>query len=53
LPAGLAIDIEAINADLSRRQKRHRSRSAHENEHDRALIQGGVMGGLTTGAPLA
>lgn len=53
LPAGLAIDIEAINADLSRRQSGTGAGPRMKMEHDRALIQGGVMGGLTTGAPLA
>ncbi len=53
LPAGLAIDPESINSDLSRRQSGTGAGPRMKMEHDRAQILGGVMGGLTTGAPLA
>lgn len=53
LPAGLALDTEAINADLSRRQSGTGAGPRMKMEHDRAQILSGIMGGLTTGAPLA
>jgi len=53
LPAGLKLDVEAVNADLSRRQTGYGAGPRMKMEHDHAVISGGVMGGLTTGAPLA
>lgn len=52
LPAGLKLDIDAINSDLSRRQTGSGAGPRMKMEQDRAVISGGVMGGQTTGAPL-
>lgn len=52
LPAGLPIDIEAINADLSRRRSGHGRGGRMAIEADRIQLLGGVLGGLTTGAPV-
>jgi chorismate synthase len=51
-PAGLPLDIEAINVDLTRRQTGYGAGPRMKMEHDRVIIQSGVMNGLTTGAPL-
>jgi chorismate synthase len=53
LPAGLAIDPAAINADLARRQVGYGAGPRMKIEHDTAQIIAGVMAGQTTGAPLA
>lgn len=53
IPAGLSIDVEAVNADLARRQTGYGAGPRMKMERDRVEITGGVMGGLTTGAPLA
>ncbi len=53
LPAGLPIDIEAIDRDLRRRQGGYGRGARMEIEHDHAEILGGVLRGSTTGAPLA
>ncbi len=53
LPAGLAIDPQAINADLARRQQGYGAGPRMKIEHDMAQILAGVMAGQTTGAPLA
>jgi chorismate synthase len=53
LPAGLAIDIEAINRDLARRQGGYGRGGRMKIERDRAEILGGVIAGRTTGAPVA
>lgn len=53
IPAGLALDVEAINADLARRQSGSGAGPRMKMEHDTVSITGGVMGGLTTGAPLS
>jgi chorismate synthase len=53
LPAGLALDQNAINADLQRRQSGYGSGGRMKIESDRVAITGGLMDGLTTGAPLA
>jgi chorismate synthase len=53
IPAGLTIDVEAVNADLARRQTGYGAGPRMKMERDRVIITGGVMGGLTTGAPLA
>ena len=52
-PAGVPISIDEINNNLSRRQKGHGSGDRMKKEHDQVTILGGVMGGLTTGAPIA
>lgn len=53
LPAGLAIDEALIRADLARRQIALGAGGRMAIETDFAEIVGGVMGGLTTGAPVA
>jgi chorismate synthase len=53
LPAGLPLDVEMLRADLARRQKGYGAGPRMKIEADTAVIQGGVMAGKTTGAPLA
>lgn len=53
LPAGLAIDADLIRVDLARRQVALGAGGRMAIETDRAEITGGVMGGRTTGAPVA
>jgi chorismate synthase len=53
LPAGLALPIEVINIELSRRQQGLGASPRMKVEKDTAHFLGGVMAGQTTGAPLA
>jgi chorismate synthase len=53
MPAGLNLDIDAVNADLARRQHGAGAGPRMKMERDTAVITGGVMGGMTTGAPIA
>lgn len=53
LPAGLDVDVEAVNRDLRRRQGGYGRGDRMAIEHDRAEILGGVLHGTTTGAPVA
>jgi chorismate synthase len=53
MPAGLPMDTQAINAELARRQQGYGAGPRMKLEQDTAQILGGVMAGLTTGAPLA
>ena len=53
LPAGLPVSAEAINSELARRQHGFGAGPRMQIESDHARILGGVMGGLTTAAPLA
>lgn len=53
LPAGLPMDIEIINQQLARRQRGYGAGPRMKIEADRAHVLSGVMGGSTTGAPLA
>jgi len=53
LPAGLTVDVEAINRDLARRQSGYGRGGRMKIEHDRIEILGGVLAGKTTGAPVA
>ncbi len=53
LPAGLSIDVDAINRDLARRQIGVGRSARMRIENDRAEILTGVMNGKTIGAPLA
>ncbi|MBI5030622.1 MAG: chorismate synthase [Chloroflexi bacterium] len=52
LPAGLAIDVDAINLDLARRQIGVGRSARMRIENDRAEILSGVIHGITTGAPV-
>lgn len=53
MPAGLALDEAIINRQLARRQSGYGAGPRMKLETDRVKILGGVMEGLTTGAPLA
>ena len=53
MPAGLAIDLDALNAQLKRRQGGYGRGRRMEIESDRAEILAGVRHGVTTGAPIA
>ena len=53
LPAGLAVDVEAINRDLARRQGGYGRGGRMKIERDRVEILSGVIAGRTTGAPVA
>jgi len=53
LPAGLAVDVEAINRDLARRQIGVGRSARMRIETDRVEILGGVVKGQTIGAPVA
>src|SRR5687768_1221454 len=52
-PAGLEIDIDALNAQLKRRQGGYGRGRRMQIESDRAEILSGVRHGVTTGAPIA
>ena len=53
LPAGLPIDVEAINRELHRRQLGYGRGGRQKIERDRAEIFAGVRHGQTIGAPIA
>jgi len=53
LPAGVRIDIEAVNADLKRRMGGYGRGKRMKIESDRARIVGGVRHGVTLGSPVA
>jgi chorismate synthase len=53
LPAGLRIDVEAINHELHRRQLGYGRGGRQKIEKDRAEIFAGVRHGQTIGAPIA
>ncbi|MEY2819638.1 MAG: hypothetical protein RL275_3101 [Chloroflexota bacterium] len=53
LPAGLSLTPDIINKELARRQQGYGSGGRMKIEKDTVQILGGVMGGETTGAPLA
>jgi len=53
MPAGLDVDIDALNAQLRRRQGGHGRGRRMAIESDRAEILAGVRRGKTTGAPIA
>jgi len=53
IPAGLPLHAEIINRELARRQQGYGSGGRMKIERDTVQILGGVMGGETTGAPLA
>jgi chorismate synthase len=52
LPAGLALDVDLIQADMARRQHGYGAGPRMKLETDQVTILSGVMAGLTTGAPL-
>jgi chorismate synthase len=53
MPAGLPIDVKAINEELSRRQKGYGRSNRQKIEKDEAQILSGIRHGTTTGAPIA
>ncbi|GAO04248.1 chorismate synthase [Anaeromyxobacter sp. PSR-1] len=52
-PAGLAVDFEAVDRDLRRRQKGYGRGGRMKIETDAAQFLAGLRGGVTTGAPIA
>jgi len=52
LPAGLRLDVRAIDRELQRRQKGFGRGGRMRIEKDHVEVQGGVVGGRTNGAPL-
>jgi len=53
IPAGLSLTPNIINKELARRQQGYGSGGRMKIEKDTVQILGGVMGGETTGAPIA
>src|SRR5436190_956496 len=53
LPAGLALDREALDRDMARRQLGHGRGGRMKIERDRAEVTGGVRHGRTLGGPIA
>ena len=53
LPAGLAVDREAIDADLRRRQQGYGRSARQRIEHDEVEVLAGLRHGRTLGTPLA
>lgn len=53
IPAGLPLTPDIINKELARRQQGYGSGGRMKIEKDTVKILGGVMGGETTGAPIA
>jgi chorismate synthase len=53
MPAGLPIDVDALNAQLRRRQGGYGRGRRMQIESDRAEILAGIRHGVTTGAPIA
>jgi chorismate synthase len=52
-PAGLAVDFQAVDSDLRRRQKGYGRGGRMKIEADQAQFLAGLRGGVTTGAPIA
>jgi chorismate synthase len=53
LPAGLAVDVKAIDRELARRQVGYGRSDRMRIEQDCVQVLGGVIAGRTTGAPVA
>ncbi|MBI2333844.1 MAG: chorismate synthase [Chloroflexi bacterium] len=53
IPAGLPLTPDIINKELTRRQQGYGSGGRMKIEKDTVQILGGVMSGVTTGAPIA
>src|ERR1044072_2299154 len=53
MPAGLAVDIDAVTIDLRRRQAGYGRGRRMQIESDRAQPLSGVRHGRTTGGPIA
>ena len=52
LPAGIKLDMDAINKDMQRRAPGKNLMSTQRKEADEVEIFSGVLDGYTTGAPL-
>ena len=52
LPAGLSVDLDRVNSELSARQSGYGRSGRQRIESDRVEILGGLRHGITTGAPL-
>src|SRR5438128_2565099 len=52
-PAGLEVDIEAINQELGRRQQGYGRGARQKIETDSVEVIGGIRHGITSGAPLS
>jgi chorismate synthase len=53
IPAGLPLSADVIDRELSRRQQGSGAGARMKLERDRVQILGGVLAGVTTGAPIA
>lgn len=53
MPAGIPLDVDALQEQLARRQKGYGSTARMKIETDRVRICGGMMHGATTGGPIA
>ena len=53
MPAGLALDMEALNRQMARRQKGYGSGGRMKIERDQLHLTAGYMNGHTTGGPIA
>ncbi len=53
IPAGLHIDIDAINKELSARQGGYGRGNRQKIEHDQVQFVGGLRHGITLGSPVA
>ena len=53
IPAGLPLDVDAVDRELVRRQGGYGRGKRMQIERDRVEVLGGVIAGKTTGAPLA
>ncbi|MGI8571724.1 MAG: chorismate synthase [Solirubrobacteraceae bacterium] len=53
IPAGLALEPDALNGDLARRQLGHGRGGRMKIERDKAEVLGGVRHGRTLGGPIA
>lgn len=53
LPAGIALDLEAIQYQLDRRRPGQSAITTQRKESDRVVFLSGLLDGVTTGTPLA
>jgi chorismate synthase len=53
MPAGLPVDIDGLNAQLTRRQGGYGRGRRMQIESDKAEVLAGIRHGVTTGAPIA
>jgi len=52
-PAGLALDLARVDAELARRQRGYGRGARQQIEQDRAQFLSGIRGGVTLGTPIA